>query len=43
MIRLGRQGEVEDVPGRFIGTLEELLRRDVVDFGEKVEGELVKE
>jgi hypothetical protein len=43
VIRLERQGEVEDVPGRFIGSLEELLRRDVLDFGEEVEGELVKE
>jgi hypothetical protein len=43
MIRLEREGEVEDVPGRFIGSLEEELRRDVLDFGEEVEGELVKE
>jgi hypothetical protein len=43
MIRLGTQGELEDVPGRFIGSLEEWLRRDLLEFGEEVEGELVKE
>ena len=43
MIRLETQGELEDVPGRFIGSLYELLRRDVLDFGEEVEGELVEE
>jgi len=43
MIRLETQGELEDVPGRFIGSLGDLLRRDVLDFVEEVEGELVKE
>ena len=43
MIRLETQAGLSDVPGRFIGSLEELLRRDVLDFGEEVEGELVKE
>lgn len=42
MIRPETDGEVEEVPGRFIGSLEGLLRRDVLDFREEVEGELVK-
>ena len=35
MIRPETEGEVEEVPGRFIGSLEELLRRDVLNFFER--------
>jgi hypothetical protein len=47
MIRLEMLGEIKGIPGRFIGSLESLLRRDCVCFGgekkRRWRGELVKE